>query len=138
MIALDTNALIRLVIEDDEAQARKVKKLIESIEKYGQQIIILTEVLIETVWVLESVYGCTREDISRFLETMIHTSIFTFSEPRIIRNVIHQFKKAGDFADLVIVMQALNHQAKKMVSFDKKLQKLFPDYVVEKLGSNDL
>ena len=34
--------------------------------------------------------------------------------------------------------QALNHQAKKMLSFDKKLQKLFPDYVVEKLGPKDL
>lgn len=131
MIALDTNALIRLLIEDDETQARKVKKLIESIEKQGRQIIVLTEVLIETVWVLESVYGCTREDISRFLETMMHTSIFTFSEPRVIMNVIHHFKKAGDFADLIIVMQALNHQAKKIFSFDKKLQKSFPEYVVE-------
>ncbi len=58
---------------------------------------------------------------------------FTFSEPLIIGNVIHHFKRGGDFADLVIVMQALNHQAKKIFSFDKKLQKLFPDYVVEKL-----
>ncbi len=133
MIALDTNALIRMLIEDDEAQARKVRNVIKSIEKQGRQIIILTEVLIETVWVLESVYGCTRADIYRFLETMMHTSIFTFSEPRIIMNAIHHFKRAGDFADLVIVMQALNHQAKKIFSFDKKLQKSFPDYVVESL-----
>ena len=138
MIALDTNGLIRLLIEDDETQARKVKKLVESVEKQSQQIIIMTEVLIETVWVLESVYGCTREDISGFLETMIHTSIFTFSDPLIIRNVIHHFKRAGDFADLVIVMQALNHQEKKIFSFDKKLQKAFPDCVVEKISPNDL
>ena len=138
MIALDTNALIRLLIEDDETQARKVKKLVESVEKQGQQIIILTEVLIETVWVLECVYGCTREDIFGFLKTMMHTSIFTFSEPWIIRNVIHHFKRAGDFADLVIVMQALNHKAKKIFSFDKKLQKSFPEYVVEKISPNDL
>lgn len=133
MIALDTNAVIRLLIEDDEKQALTVKNIIESVEKKGQQIIILTEVLIETVWVLESVYKCTREDIYHFLETMMYTSIFTFSEPQIIGNVIHHFKRGGDFADLVIVMQALNHQAKKIFSFDKKLQKLFPDYVVERL-----
>jgi len=138
LIALDTNALVRLLIEDDEKQARKVKKLIESVEKQGQQILILTEVLIETVWVLESVYECTREDIHRFLETMMYTSIFTFSEPRIIGNVIRHFKKGGDFADLVIVMQSINHQAKKIFSYDKKLQKSFPDYVVEKLVPNDL
>jgi len=134
LIALDTNALVRLLIEDDEKQALTVKNIIESAEKQGQQILILTEVLIETVWVLESVYECTREDIYRFLETMMYTSIFIFSEPQIIGNVIHHFKRGGDFADLVIVMQSLNHQAKKNFSFDKKLQKLFPDYVVENLG----
>jgi predicted nucleic-acid-binding protein len=138
LIALDTNALVRMLIEDDEKQARKVKKLIESVEKKGQQIIILNEVLIETVWVLESVYECTREEIYRFMETLMRTSIFIFSEPQVMRNAIYQFKKGGDFADLVIVMQALYHHAKKIFSFDKKLQKSFPDYVVEKLGPNDL
>ena len=133
MIALDTNALVRLLIEDDERQALTVKKIIESSEKKGQQVMILTEVLIETVWVLESVYECTREDIYRFLETLTYTSVFTFSDPQIIVNAIRHFKKGGDFADLVIVMQSINHQAKKMISFDKKLQKLFPDYVVERL-----
>ncbi len=133
MIALDTNALVRLLIEDDETQALVVKKLVASMEKQGRQILILTEVLIETVWVLESVYECTREDIHRFLETLAYTSAFTFSEPRPIANAIRQFKRGGDFADLVIVMQALNHQAKKMLSFDKKLQKLFPDYVAENM-----
>ena len=53
-------------------------------------------------------------------------------------NAIRQFKKGGDFADLVIVMHALNHQTKKIISFDNKLHKLFPDYVVEKLGPKDL
>ena len=127
-----------MLIEDDEKQARKVKKLIESVEKKGQQIIILNEVLIETVWILESVYECTREDIYRFLETLMRTSIFIFSEPQVMRNAIHNFKKGGDFADLVIVMQALHNHARKIFSFDKKLQKSFPNYVVEKLGPNDL
>jgi predicted nucleic-acid-binding protein len=138
LIALDTNALVRILIEDDEKQALAVKKLIELVENKDKQIIILTEVLIETVWVLESVYQCTREDIYKFLETLMYASTFTFSEPRVIGNAIHHFKKGGDFADLIIVMQAINHQAKKIFSFDKKLQKTFPDYVVEKLGPNDL
>ena len=133
MIALDTNALVRLLIEDDKKQAGVVKKLITSMEKQGRQILILTEVLIETVWVLESVYECTRDDIYRFLETLVYTSIFTLSDPQPITNAIRHFKKGGDFADLVIVAQALNHQAQKMLSFDKKLQKLFPDYVVENI-----
>ena len=100
MIALDTNALVRLLIEDDEKQALTVKNIIESVEKKGKQIIILTGVLIETVWVLESVYECTREDIYRFLNTLTYTSVFTFSEPQIIANAIRHFKKGGDFETL--------------------------------------
>ena len=138
MIALDTNALVRMLVEDNEKQALAVKKLIESVEIKSQHIIILSEVLIETVWVLESAYECTREDIYRFLETLMHTSIFIFSDSQVMRNAIYHFKKGGDFADLVIVMQALHHHARKIFSFDKKLQKSFPDYVVEKLGPNDL
>ena len=138
MIALDTNAIVRLLIEDDEKQASMVKKTIASVEQKGQQIIILTEVLIETVWVLESVYKCTREEIFRFLEIMSSTSVFAFAEPQVIANAIRRFKKGGDFADLVIVMQAMNHQAKKIFSFEKKLQKSFPNYVVEKLSPIDL
>ena len=135
MIALDTNALVRLLIDDDEKQAGIVKELIVSTENQGRKILILTEVLIETVWVLESVYECTREDIHSFLETLANTSVFTLSEHKLVLNTIRHFKKGGDFADLIIVLQALNHQAKKLLSFDKKLQKLFPDYVVENVNA---
>lgn len=44
----------------------------------------------------------------------------------------------GDFADLLIVNQALEQQAKKLFSFDKKLQKKFPGFVVEKISRKDV
>ena len=93
---------------------------------------ILSEVLIETVWVLESVYHCNREEVSKFLETLIFTPTFTFSDHQSIRRAVHQYSKQGDFADLIIVNQAKEKQAKKLISFDKKLQKAFPGYMVEK------
>ena len=96
------------------------------------QFLILSEVLIETVWVLESVYHSSRDEISEFLDTIIHTPTFTFSEYEAIRKAVYQYQKEGDFADLVIVNQAIEKQAKKLFSFDKKLQKKFPGYVVEK------
>lgn len=138
MVALDTNALVRMLIEDDKDQARAVQTLVSLADKNYFQIIILSEVLIETVWVLESVYKCTRHEISQFLETLICASPFTFPDPPVIRKAIHQYRKGGDFADLLIVGQARQQQAKKFFSFDKKLQKMFPDYVVEKINIADL
>ncbi|MBW2369910.1 MAG: type II toxin-antitoxin system VapC family toxin [Deltaproteobacteria bacterium] len=133
MIAFDTNALVRMLVEDDPDQAKIVDDVVTLVEKNSGQIIILTEVLIETVWVLESVYHCTRKEIYQFLEALISTSAFTFGEASVIRTAISQYRRGGDFADLVIVNQARRLQAKKLVSFDKKLQKRFPGYVVDSI-----
>jgi len=140
MIAFDTNALIRMLIEDDPIQTKLIKDLIIQAETNSGQILILSEVLIETVWVLESSYQCTREEISHFLETLAHTQVFAAAAPSVLRAAASQYKLGGDFADLVIVFQAKHFQAKKLVSFDKKLQKKFPGYVIASLrdGRADL
>jgi predicted nucleic-acid-binding protein len=138
MIAIDTNALVRMLIEDDEKQAKAVQKLVALAEKNSVQILILSEVLIETAWVLESVYRCTREDISQFLELLISTSTFTLPDSAVIGDAASHYKKGGDFADLLIVAIAKKWRAKKFFSFDKNLQKIFPHYVVEKLSQADL
>ena len=133
MIALDTNALVRVLVEDNKDQAHTVRKTITFAEKNSIQILILSEVLLETVWVLESVYGSSRDEIFQFLETLIYTPTFTFSDYESIRKAVHQYRKDGDFADLLIVNQAIEQQAKKLFSFDKTLQTKFPDFVVEKI-----
>jgi len=135
MIAFDTNVLIRMLIEDDHNQAKLIRNFIIQAETDSEQILVLSEVLIETVWVLESSYQCTREEIAHFLETLTHTPVFAVAEPSVLRAAVSQYKQGGDFADLVIVFQAKRFQAKKLFSFDKKLQKRFPNYVIETLGS---
>ena len=134
MIAVDTNALVRVLVEDDKEQAQAVRKTINFAEKNSIQILILSEVLLETVWVLESVYGSSRDEIFKFLETLIYTPTFTLSDYESIRRAVHQYKKEGDFADLLIVNKAIEQQAKKLFGFDKGLQTKFPDFVVEKIA----
>ena len=131
MIALDTNALVRMLVEDDKKQANEVEDLIISAEKNHYQLIVLSEVLIETVWVLESVYNCTREEISNFLEALISTPSFNLPDSPVTYMALQKYKKGGDFADLMIVVQARKNRAKYLFSFDKQLQKLFPDYVID-------
>jgi predicted nucleic-acid-binding protein len=138
VIALDTNALVRVLIEDDQNQAFAVQKVINYADNNSIQILLLSEVLIETVWVLESNYRCTREEIYQFLEMLIYTPTFIFLDYQSVRISVYQYQKGGDFADLLIVNQAIEHHAKKLFSFDKKLQKKFPGFVVDKLSRMDL
>ncbi len=100
MISLDTNALVRMLIEDDKDQFQAVQEVITLVEKSSKQILLLSEVLMETIWVLESIYQCTREDIAEFLKRLTITPTFTFADPEVIRRAVHQYKQGGDFSVL--------------------------------------
>ena len=138
MISLDTNALVRMLIEDDKDQFLAVQEVITLVEKSSKKILLLSEVLLETIWVLESIYQCTRQDISEFLQRLTTTPTFTFADPEVISHAVHQYKQGGDFADLIIVGKVKEKHAKKFFSFDRKLQKEFPNFVVGKINSTDL
>ena len=138
MIAFDTNALVRILVEDDAAQAKIVENIITQVEECADQIILIPEVLVETVWVLESVYQCSRQEICDFLDTLLHTPTFLLSDSSAIRAAVSQYKRGGDFADFVIVNQAKRLQAKALVSFDRKLQKKYPGYVVDTLKDDSI
>ncbi len=130
MIALDTNALVRLLAEDDMEQAKTVQSVIQKAESDGEKILILTEVLVETVWVLESVYHCSRKEIADFLDRIANIPAYYLPDALTVNNAVSQYKNKGDFADLIIVEQAQKHHAEYLFSFDKKLKNLFPDYVI--------
>jgi len=129
VIALDTNALVRLLIEDNPDRARAVQAAVSHAEAGSQQVLILNEVLIETVWVLESVYGCPRNEIAGFLDTLMSAPTYAVPDKLVVQKAAVRYREGGDFADLIIVEQAKKHQAQKLLSFDKKLQKIFPDFV---------
>lgn len=131
MIALDTNALVRLLVEDDAEQAATVQQLVLFAEKKSITILILPEVLLEAVWVLESVYNCQRSEISKFLRAMIATATFTMRDDTVIRTVVRQYQKGADFADALITNQAKKEKALALFSFDKDLTKNYPDFVFD-------
>lgn len=138
MIAIDTNVLVRMLIDDDKDQSRTARQALTLAETHSIPVLVLAEVLVETVWVLESVYGCSRKEIADFLEKLTHTGLFSFHEPQMIRKIVAQYKKKGDFADLMIVQQAQSHKALKLFSFDRKLRKTFPEFVINAFTESDI
>ena len=55
MIAFDTNLLVRIAVNDDEKQAEIAEQLLET-----HQVFIPRTVLLETEWVLRSIYKKSR------------------------------------------------------------------------------
>jgi len=63
MKALDTNVLIRFLVQDDVNQADKVIQLFSKAEQNKEVLFVPLLVVLEVIWVLQSAYSVTREDI---------------------------------------------------------------------------
>ena len=72
MIALDTNVLVRFLVDDDAEQVQAARTLLESLTA-ERPAFICREVMIELVWVLERAYRLPRDRIAAVLEGLIAT-----------------------------------------------------------------
>ena len=67
MIGLDTNVLVRYVMQDDPKQALKATALIESLTDDNPGFITVISVL-ELYWVLTACYGLTNDQVKQALD----------------------------------------------------------------------
>jgi predicted nucleic-acid-binding protein len=72
LIGLNTNVLVRLLTRDDAALRSAAKAFISRNCSADNPAFIKNRiVLVETIWVLESVYDCSREEIARAVDTLL-------------------------------------------------------------------
>jgi predicted nucleic-acid-binding protein len=123
MIAFDTNHLVRHIVQDDPAQCRAVAAMLEREAGRDNPVRILDLVLMETAWVLESVYELDQKSLAHVMEELLEDSAFSFDDPDRLRLVLKRFKagKAG-FSDYLIHSVA-NSEGLKLETFDKRLRK---------------
>ena len=124
MIALDTNVLIRFLVEDDEAQSRRVTELVEGAVARDEQLFISDIVMCETVWVLSSAYRFSRAEIVDALSQLLRARSVVFSSADSIARALDAYRKEkGDFADYLIREHARSAGAETVATFDGALLK---------------
>ena len=103
MTGLDTNVLVRYLVEDDGKQAHKASACIRAITASEKSCFISCIVLCELVWVLESAYDYEKREISDVLEKILITKQFEIENKDVVRQAIHDYKAGdGDVADYLI------------------------------------
>jgi predicted nucleic-acid-binding protein len=124
MIALDTNVVVRYLVEDDVAQSRRAAKLIESTLARGEELFISDVAMCETVWVLSSAYGFSRGEIADVLASLLRARSVVFdSSDRLARALGAYQNGKGDFADYLIRELARSAGANTVATFDRRLLK---------------
>ncbi|NCC49634.1 MAG: PIN domain-containing protein [Spartobacteria bacterium] len=70
---LDTNILVRYLVQDHPKQFAAARRELESSAQSGERFVISPFVLCELVWVLETAYDCSKEDVVDTLEQVLRT-----------------------------------------------------------------
>jgi predicted nucleic-acid-binding protein len=125
MIGLDTNVLVRHLVQDDPSQSRKATQVITKQCTRDDPGFINHVVLCELVWVLESAYGYSKDTIVPVLEKLFRTSQLKIEEVQAVWTAFRLYQKGkGDFSDCLLGATNRIGGCEWTVTFDQPASKL--------------
>lgn len=129
-ILIDTNLIVRYLVQDDEKQAKIAGKLFESCDRGDTVIVILPAVLAECVFVLDSFYEHPRAAIASALRDLVSSPGVEISDAAAQVNALDRYQATKvHFVDCLIAASAAGEDI-PVASFDQDLRK-FKDIRVE-------
>ena len=122
MIALDTNVLVRFIVEDDDEQTERATRVIQDAVTKNEPLFVSEVVLCEAVWVLARVYKLSKEELVQTLRALLQAREVDIREKDGVRRAVDAFAGGkGDFADYVIRELATAAGCDRIATFDKAL-----------------
>lgn len=119
MIGLDTNVIVRYIMQDDVKQAKLATKLIESLTVDELGFVPLVA-LVELTWVLSSAYGLDRKQVSAAMEILLRTKEIEVENTEIVWQALRLYSTGnGDFADCLIERSASAKGCRHTMTFDR-------------------
>ena|SRR5690348_1181950 len=120
---VDTNLIVRYLVQDHEKHAKAAGKLFEACDRGDVEIVVLSAVLAECVFVLESFYEHPRADIAGALGTLISSPGVEISENAMHLDALDRYRKTKvHFADCLIAAAAKAEDT-PVATFDEDFRK---------------
>lgn len=120
MIGLDTNVLVRYIMQDDAEQAARATALIEGLSASSPGFVTLVSV-VELVWVLSSCYGLNRAQIAQALDLVLRSRQLQVDQSGHVIRALRVFTSGNaDFADCLIERIAASAGCMQTMTFDAK------------------
>lgn len=118
-ITVDTNVLLRAVVDDDPGEQLVA---VEALEK-AELAAISLQSLCELAWVLERSYGVARSDIAASIRALLDIRNLAVNRPAVEAG-LGVLEAGGGFADGVIAYDGRWLGGETFVSFDRKAVRL--------------
>ena len=122
MLAVDTNVLVRVLVDDPTALAQ-CRAARQAVSEAGE-VFVSQVVQIETVWVLVSAYRLSKARLQDTLGAIASHPAFRLQRPEVFQAAFqHYLAGHADFADCMILAESTG-AGHELATFDRKLGKL--------------
>ncbi|MGH9321734.1 MAG: PIN domain-containing protein [Vicinamibacteria bacterium] len=123
MKALDTNVLVRLLVNDDKVQARRAKAVLERAEQESERYYLTLLVVLELIWVLSAVYQLTRGEVLDALEFLTQMPVLELESSGAVLDLVRVGRSGTlDLPDLLIGLGAKAQGCETTLTFEKGLE----------------
>jgi predicted nucleic-acid-binding protein len=124
MIGIDTNVLIRFLLKDDAKQsARALRFMRDEISAAAPGYVSLVT-LLETVWVLDSLYDFTAEQQMAVVNDLLSVDTLEIAErASVSRAIITSRDQRADFQDCLVAALGESAGCSHTVTFDSRAAK---------------
>jgi predicted nucleic-acid-binding protein len=119
VIGLDTNILVRYIMQDDIKQSPMATRLVESLTAESAGFVPLVSI-VELGWVLSSAYELSRSQLVEAFEALLRTKELVVERGETVWKGLRLLQSSGgDFADCLIACSAEAAGCAKTMTFDR-------------------
>ena len=125
MAALDTNILVRFLVEDDTAQLAAAEKLITKCLRAGDTLYVPVTVSLELEWVLRASFGFGKAAVVHTLSQLLSSTELAFESEGALEVALTLYTDGNaDYSDCLHVALASGAGERPLWTFDKTAAKL--------------
>ena len=106
---IDTSAILRMLVQDDDLKAKTVENLIRTAPEKGLALYVIPVTILEIVWVLEKVYKYPKKAVRELAEAIINTPQLKVELAGVFLNALKVYEERNvKFADAVMALWGID------------------------------
>ena len=123
MTGLDTNVLVRYIMQDDAKQAKLATKFVESLNDESPGFVSLVSI-VELSWVLEAAFNLSRSQIVSVFQNLMAVGAFKLERALVVAGAVRAYGEGkADLADYLIERSSAQAGCERTMTFDKEAAK---------------
>ncbi len=122
---LDTNVLVRYLLNDDKRQSAMARFFIQKAVANGEAVRISLLTILETEWVLRSYGKRDKATVIEVFQALLEARDVEIELEESLEQALHYYKNSNaDFADCLMTSRYQRSGCTAMMTFDDKASKL--------------